>query len=223
MAGRVEDGVVEAGGASSRIELLYAGLRRRVSRQQYTTWFERTKALRWADRELVLGVPNRFFQEWLQKNFLSIIGDVANEIDGAPVHVGFQVLTEAPEEATNGEAAVSDMPPSAVPTVPAAPTAPAYQPTPFVGSGANDVPLRLNEHYTFENFIMGPSNSVAYASAMAVAQKPGRAYNPLFIHGAVGLGKTHLLHAICREFLRNAPQDRICFLSCEEFLSLIHI
>jgi chromosomal replication initiator protein len=79
------------------------------------------------------------------------------------------------------------------------------------------VPLRLHEHYTFENFIVGPSNRIAYASAKAVAQDPGRAYNPLFLHGSVGLGKTHLLHAVCREFRRTSPSERICFLSCEEF------
>ena len=68
-----------------------------------------------------------------------------------------------------------------------------------------------------DNYIVGPANSVAHASARAVGQNPGRAYNPLFIHGSVGLGKTHLLHAVCHEFLRRFPKDRVCFLSCEEF------
>jgi chromosomal replication initiator protein len=82
-----------------------------------------------------------------------------------------------------------------------------------------DRPLVLGKHYTFENFIVGPSNHMAYASAQAVAQEPGRAYNPLFIHGPVGLGKTHLLHAVCHEFLRRCPGERVCFLSCEEFIN----
>jgi chromosomal replication initiator protein len=95
----------------------------------------------------------------------------------------------------------------------------AVAPAPFTGTGAGDRPLLLGEHYTFENFIVGPSNNLAYASARAVAQAPGRAYNPLFIHGSVGLGKTHLLHAVCRAFLATNPADRICFLSCEEFIN----
>jgi chromosomal replication initiator protein len=90
-------------------------------------------------------------------------------------------------------------------------------PAPFTGSGPGDAPLRLNQHYTFDNFIVGPSNRVACASAKAVAQDPGRAYNPLFLHGSVGLGKTHLLHAVCRAFGQRCPGERITFLSCEEF------
>jgi chromosomal replication initiator protein len=100
--------------------------------------------------------------------------------------------------------------------MPGTPPAEVY-PAPFAGSGSDDLPLRLNDVYTFDNFIVGPSNSVAHASAKAVAENPGRAYNPLFIHGSVGLGKTHLLHAVCHEFLRRFPSDRVCFLSCEEF------
>ncbi len=206
-----------------RTQELHDALRRRVSRQQYTTWFERTSVLRWHDNRLVLGVPNRFYLEWLRKHFMTPITQVASELDHAPVQVNLTVAeAKEPEAGPESDAAAMPPPPTHAPTTPPPPAEKkptGYQPAPFVGSGPDDIPLQLNEHYTFENFIKGPSNSVAYAAAQAVAEKPGRAYNPLFIHGAVGLGKTHLLHAACRQFMKNFPSDRVCFLSCEEFIN----
>lgn len=80
-------------------------------------------------------------------------------------------------------------------------------------------PPALNELYTFENFVVGPSNSLAYAAAVAVAKNPGRVYNPLFMYGSVGLGKTHLLQAICNEILSNGYNEPIIYLSCEDFVN----
>lgn len=85
--------------------------------------------------------------------------------------------------------------------------------------GSDDAldPLTLNPAYTFSNFVVGPCNRFAYAGAMGVAENPARAYNPLFLHGSVGLGKTHLLQAICHDLLRRKPSTRILYLSCETF------
>ncbi|RIK61854.1 MAG: chromosomal replication initiator protein DnaA [Planctomycetota bacterium] len=84
----------------------------------------------------------------------------------------------------------------------------------------DDAPsLRLNGDYVFENFVVGPCNRMAHATCMAVSQSPGTTYNPLFIHGAAGLGKTHLLHAVCHRILDHAPGTRIVFLSCETFVN----
>ncbi len=80
-------------------------------------------------------------------------------------------------------------------------------------------PLRLSGDYTFDSFVVGPCNSMAQASCVAVAQSPGTAYNPLFIHGGVGLGKTHLLQAICHRVLDHSPATRIVYLSCEAFVN----
>ncbi len=77
----------------------------------------------------------------------------------------------------------------------------------------------LNDDYLFENFVEGPSNQLAHAAATAVSNKPGHAYNPLFLHGAVGLGKTHLLQAICTRFLMKNPEARVIYLSCESFVN----
>ncbi len=200
-------------------------IRARISKRQYETWFARACLVRWADNQLVMGLPNRFYQVWFQSKFTDLVRDAAEHVAQAPATIGFEIVGEdvAPAAAVAEESeAVSPTPvgsssasrPS--PRHPHSVEAPAY-PAPFAGSGGDDLPLRLNELYTFDNFIIGPSNSVAHASARAVAQNPGRAYNPLFIHGSVGLGKTHLLHAVCHDFQQRFPSDRVCFLSCEEF------
>ena len=79
--------------------------------------------------------------------------------------------------------------------------------------------VNLNEDYLFENFVEGPSNQLAHAAATAVSNKPGHAYNPLFLHGSVGLGKTHLLQAICTKYLQKNPEARVIYLSCESFVN----
>src|SRR3954447_20825098 len=82
-----------------------------------------------------------------------------------------------------------------------------------------DQPLLLNPDYTFENFVTGPCNRLPHAASIAVAEQPGKAYNPLFIHGGVGLGKTHLLQAVCQTLLERAPDSRILYLSCDSFIN----
>jgi chromosomal replication initiator protein len=82
--------------------------------------------------------------------------------------------------------------------------------------------MLLSPDYTFDSFVVGPGNRLAHAAAQAVAAKPGRAYNPYFIHGGVGLGKTHLLHAVCQELLKAQPNLRLCYISCNAFMDLFH-
>jgi chromosomal replication initiator protein len=79
---------------------------------------------------------------------------------------------------------------------------------------------QLNENYTFDNFVIGPSNRLAHAAALAVSEAPGRAYNPLFVHSASGMGKTHLLHATCRQLLERSPGTALTYISCEDFQNL---
>ena len=84
---------------------------------------------------------------------------------------------------------------------------------------ASEDSIRLHPDYTFDNFVVGPGNRLVHASCIAVSKSPGDTYNPLFIHGSVGLGKTHLLHAVCMETRKNFPGCKIQFLSCEEFVN----
>ena len=197
---------------SERFSRLLDAVRKRVNKQQYATWFQRTTVVRWVGNELVMGVPNRFYQEWFHKHFRGLLAQSVEELGLAPVEIAFEVVGTEEKESESATSVAPSEPPRESPSAPPAP-----EPVPFTGSGPNDLPLRLHEHYTFENFIVGPSNRVACAAARAVAADPGRAYNPLFLHGSVGLGKTHLLYAVCREFYERRPGERICFLSCEEF------
>src|SRR5437588_8577246 len=82
-----------------------------------------------------------------------------------------------------------------------------------------DQPLPLNPDYVFENFVTGPCNRLPHAACSAVGEQPGKAYNPLFIHGGVGLGKTHLLQAVCQKVLEREPDSRILYLSCDSFIN----
>ncbi|HBG28130.1 MAG: hypothetical protein A2Y10_06570 [Planctomycetes bacterium GWF2_41_51] len=86
-------------------------------------------------------------------------------------------------------------------------------------TGRSAIPLKLHPDYTFDNFVVGPCNRLAHASCVAVSNSPGKTYNPLFIYGTVGLGKTHLLHAICRETQLSKPNAKIQFISCDEFVN----
>ncbi len=222
-----DNGVYGAGGNGAtrdrRFSQLLLEVRGRINKRQYDTWFGRATLETWDDQELVVGLPNRFYQEWFQSKFTDLVRESAQTITRGPVQVRFEISANgdaAGEAAPAADEAVEEasLPSSGAPAAPAAPVQPQHAyPAPFQGSGEGDLPLRLNELYSFDNYIVGPANSVAHASARAVGQNPGRAYNPLFIHGSVGLGKTHLLHAVCHEFMTRFPGDRVCFLSCEEF------
>src|SRR5262245_46698841 len=222
-------------------------VRRRLPRPLYETWFHRVALARLSPEELVVRVPNRFFQDWHGVKFVDAWGQAASEVKGHRVGVKFEVA-EAPTEAARLDAqpvrdegaatgtdgagvvrearaaleAVRRAPPERRPprAGPSAGETPGERP-PRVAPAQDPIaalhPLQLQPHYTFEHFVIGPSNQLAHAAARAVADDPGRTYNPLFLYGAVGLGKTHLLQAICHEVLRRSPAFRIVYLSCEQF------
>ncbi len=101
----------------------------------------------------------------------------------------------------------------------ALPTSASREPLVLPAQGEEDDQVVISPDYSFDQFITGPGNRLPYAAAVAVANQPGTAYNPLFIHGGVGLGKTHLLQAICQTIMAAAPQTRICYLSCDAFMN----
>ena len=142
-----------------------------VSKPNYRTWFKKTVGLSYRDNEFIIGVPNTFAAEYLEKNQRSLIEKALIGLTSAGVQVIFQVNGSTRNNHGNG---------TNEPSLPAAP--PAF--------------TRLNPHYAFDSFVEGESNRLARGASLAVAQNPGHAYNPLFIYGGAGLGKTHLLHAI---------------------------
>ena len=154
---------------------------------------------------LTLQVKNRFVRDWVRENFLPLLDKELKNLPGEEVSVQF-VVDSSKQEREIPE--VERMEPSESKQEPAAKTL-------FHES--------LKPKYSFENFVVGNSNQFAHAAARAVAQLPGQNYNPLFIYGGVGLGKTHLLNAIGLEALKNVPRTRIIYISSEKFMNeLIH-
>ena len=169
-------------------------LARNINRQQYETWFRSVALRSLSDQRIELDVPSRFLKDWLEAYYLKAIQDAAQRVMNQRPEVAMAVRTASMTDA-----------------LPAQPPAPESRSEP----GA----LRINPRYTFDTFVVGQSNRLAWAAAQQVSKAPGKDYNPLFIHGAVGLGKTHLLQAICHGVKSRQPAARICYLSCEAFVN----
>ncbi|MDP3993696.1 MAG: chromosomal replication initiator protein DnaA [bacterium] len=170
-----------------------------LSKAKFTTWFKNTSVLDQAGDRITIGVPNAFTKEWLTNKYhqeiLKALRSVNPEIKQVEYQIasGFAPKIDFPRPAIKSVASTNqDAPPS----------------TAALSSG-------LNPKYTFENFIVGSNNALAQAAAQAVTKKPGKAYNPLFVYGGVGLGKTHLMQAIGNEFLKNGT--KVLYISAERF------
>ena len=169
-------------------------LQLQVTRPSYETWLRDTTALGYSEGRFVVGAPNAFVAEMLEQRMYSLISQVMERVAKGPVEVSFQV---APNPKHLTEAAVDAMSFEGHPANgrsvegPAVPNRSSQSPrSPFNGT------CILNPRYAFDSFVIGRSNELAYAAAWAVSENPGTAYNPLVIYSDVGLGKTHLLHAI---------------------------
>lgn len=172
----------------------------KVPRQVFDTWFVPTRLNRIDDAGAQIEVPNKFFGEWLGQHYSRLLAEALAAVQGGnQVEVSFVANERAPEK-----------------TVRAAP--PGMSPASSRGSqsGRARRPLNLNPKYTFGSFVVGASNQFAHAASMAVANRPAEAYNPLFIYGGVGLGKTHLLNAIGNQ-LAEQPDVRIAYVTTEQF------
>ncbi len=187
---------------------------RRIKKQQFDTWFRRVEARTVTSERLDLEVPNEFIREWLQKYYLDTIRKAAEDVMRSRPQVTLR-LPAAAASLLASDGAASPAPASAA----QASQSPASPVRTDPMRPASEARLPLNPSYTFDHFVVGPSNRLAHAAALAVAEAPAQAYNPLFLHGAVGLGKTHLLQAICHHMLARAPRTDILYLSCETFVN----
>ena len=179
----------------------------------FQMWFEPLVCLETADDAMTLGVPNDFAAIWIHDNYLDLITQRLRLTAGRMVTVTLK--TEA--KVRNGAAhAASDGPRSTEPAAPRGGRAtPARRATRYDERGP--ATGTLNPRNTFETFVVGANNQMAHAASLAVAQAPAQAYNPLFLYGDTGLGKTHLMHAIGHAILRANPDARVAYLSTEKF------
>jgi chromosomal replication initiator protein len=177
-------------------------LEAKVNRHSYYTWFKPTELLADQGHTITVRVPNPMFKEWLAKHYSAVMAEVLKEIsrpdvrlvyvsEGDPVPIPEPVPVPAPRE--------PDVPVEAVEVV-----------TSSTGG--------LNPRYTFETFIVGPSNQFAHAACRAVAEAPSGSYNPLFIYGGVGLGKTHLMHAVGNTIRSRNERARVAYVHSERFV-----
>lgn len=174
-----------------------------LSKANFTTWFKDTFILSVKEKEITIGVPNTFTKEWLENKYHPQIFETLKKIHPTVEVVKYSVGT------------TSDMP-KIVSESPTASVKPPVKDKPKMQELGIGHPT-LNPKYTFETYIIGSSNRLAAATAQAVANKPGTVYNPLFLYGGVGLGKTHLIQAIGNEIIKKDPKKKIIYVSCEKF------
>ncbi len=176
-----------------------------ISRANFTTWFKNTFLAEFDEQQVVIGVPNSFTKVWLEKKYhdnitraledtlsksnLQVIYRVENRDNLANISKKVVIIDQAEEELVHS------------------------QPIPAKSNNK----YGLNQNYTFNSFVVGPGNELAQAAAMAAAQKPGEMYNPLFIYGGVGLGKTHLAQAVGNYILSKNPQKKVLYINSEKF------
>ncbi|WP_059171610.1 chromosomal replication initiator protein DnaA [Bacillus sp. FJAT-27445] len=174
-----------------------ATIETKISKPSFDTWLKSTKAHSLQGNTLVVTAPNEFARDWLEERYAQLISGILYDITGEELEVKFII-----PQVKNGEEHELSTPKKRLKR----------------DEENNDIPqTMLNPKYTFDTFVIGSGNRFAHAASLAVAEAPAKAYNPLFIYGGVGLGKTHLMHAIGHYVLEHNPSAKVVYLSSEKF------
>ncbi|MEK6652352.1 MAG: chromosomal replication initiator protein DnaA [Nitrospirota bacterium] len=166
----------------------------KVGSNIFELWFRPIKPLQIKEQQVTLAVPNRFFKEWIEDYYPILVNEVIEKILGHPVTLKYNISEKEAPDIKRMEAKLEN------------------RKTRLASRG-----IYLNPKYTFENFVSGPSNQFAQAAAKAVSDSPGKVYNPLFIYGDVGLGKTHLISAIGNNVIDSKHDYNVLYVSSEQF------
>ena len=166
----------------------------KVGNSVFDLWFKPIKIASIKDQAVTLEIPNRFFKEWIEDSYPNLIKDSLETVVGYPVTLKYRVEEK---QDTTQQKIISQLENKRIR---------------LANKG-----IYLNPKYTFDNFITGNSNQFAHAAAIAVAESPGKTYNPLFIYGGVGLGKTHLMHAIGNKVMNGRHDISVLYVSSEQF------
>ncbi len=181
-----------------------------VNPQTFETWLEPTRAVGLAHDQLLVSVKNQFAADYIEGQYGAVLSDIAGALFDNAISIAFQAEDDESEPAH--PAARSAAPPGRLAARPANVAAP-------VPGVATNLGMQLNPKYVFDSFVVGNSNQWAHAASKGVAETPANAYNPLFIYGGVGLGKTHLMQAIGNVSLASGNLPRVCYLSAEQFMN----
>jgi chromosomal replication initiator protein len=183
------------------LEMVQAGL----PEQTFRTWLAGASPVALSENELLMEAPGQFHAEWLEDKYGDLLEKAAAKVLGRPLSISFSAgdspsFPQVPiVELTSSTSDLS------------------VKPAPPASPGARSPDAGLNRRYTFERFVVGGDNQLAAAASSAVAENPARVYNPLFLYGGVGLGKTHLMHAIGNAILKSRPSMRVAYIPSEQF------
>lgn len=171
-------------------------IKSRIAKPSFETWLKQTELIVFDEETAVIEVPSTFAQEWLEKNYIHLISGILASKTGADRIVHFVVPDSLPTEDLKRSNSRSQQ---------------------DVANVNPNYAQMLNPKYTFDTFVIGSGNRFAHAASLAVAEAPAKAYNPLFIYGGVGLGKTHLMHAIGHYVIEQNPELKVAYVSSEKF------
>lgn len=187
-------------------QALLAQIQFNISKANFATWFRNTSIVSMKEDEIIVSVPNNFSKEWLENKYNKLIFKILHSLNGQVKEIKYSVAHAGVK--TDGSA------------------------NPLLNNTFNNISpqleftelkvdkdTNLNPRYIFENFVVGPFNELPQAAALAIVRSPGLVYNPLFIYGGVGLGKTHLIQAIGNEIVKKFPEKRVKYVSSEKFTS----
>ncbi|MEE9118383.1 MAG: chromosomal replication initiator protein DnaA, partial [Calditrichia bacterium] len=175
-------------------------IRENINPRSYQTWFAPLKAVSVTDNSIILSVPNKFFCEWLDNHYLTLLKNAVAQVAGQSLAIRYEIMDQQPYSPYTGETFEPEI----------------TSPKPVTPR----IETNLNAHYNFENFIVGDGTRFAHAAASAVADSPGSTnYNPLIIYGGTGLGKTHLIQAIGNKVRNLRPELKVYYTSSESFTS----
>lgn len=184
-----------------------SALEKKISPQNFSTWIRPIRFVDITGNLVHLVVPNRFIRDWINENYQELIEQTISQLINDKCQIKFEISTT---KAINNNTISENKPEIEV-----------IKNIENRNSEKekNNSGLYLNDKYTFEDFVPGSSNQFAYAAAMAVANNPATTYNPLFIYGGVGLGKTHIINAIGNEIIKNNNNLKVCYYSSEKFMN----
>lgn len=175
-----------------------AEIEKKLSKPSFETWLKSTSANRMEGDTIIITAPNEFARDWLESRYSSLITETLLELTGSELRAKFIIPQTKSDDDLDIEQAMKKKPKAK----------PAQEENPH---------SMLNSKYTFDTFVIGSGNRFAHAASLAVAEAPAKAYNPLFIYGGVGLGKTHLMHAIGHYVIDHNPNAKVVYLSSEKF------
>ena len=183
-----------------------------ISHGNYVTWFKNTRLLKFKDNILTIGVPNVFVKQQLERKYNDLISELLAKNHVSPDRIEYKIHTDL-SKAVPTEETITLNPSTHTPSF--------QQPVSYATSTSSlshSYRQGLNERYTFENFIVGSGNELAYAACQAIAANPGTKYNPLFIYGGVGIGKTHLIQAVGNAVIAHKPDAKVVYVTSEQFV-----